>query len=95
MFKKIMIAWAVILGFVAVALMPGGHTGPVQNDHSSGMIFLLMIFVSYFAPALIAKLRRHYNTTAIFVLNLFLGWTFIGWVIALVWAFTNNREVVA
>jgi hypothetical protein len=23
---------------------------------------------------------------AIFVLNLFLGWTFVGWVVALVWA---------
>jgi hypothetical protein len=28
------------------------------------------------------------------VLNLFLGWTFLGWVIAMVWAFTDNTRPV-
>ena len=40
----------------------------------------------YFAPTIVAIIYDHTNTLAIFILNLFLGWTFIGWVLALVWA---------
>jgi hypothetical protein len=29
---------------------------------------------------------------AIFFLNLFLGWTFLGWVAAFVWACTSNTK---
>jgi hypothetical protein len=28
----------------------------------------------------------------IFVLNILLGWTFLGWVVALVWSFTAQEE---
>jgi RsiW-degrading membrane proteinase PrsW (M82 family) len=45
----------------------------------------LIIFV-YFLPSFIAKLRRHKQTLAIFLLNLLLGWTIIGWVAALIWS---------
>jgi hypothetical protein len=31
------------------------------------------------------------NKGAIFVLNLFLGWTLIGWVVALVWAVSEDK----
>jgi len=37
----------------------------------------------YFAPALIAASRRDPNTSAIFTLNLLLGWSVIGWVLAM------------
>jgi hypothetical protein len=46
----------------------------------------------YFLPALIAVSRKKTNRTAIILLNLFLGWTFIGWIAALVWACTTNNE---
>ncbi|MGH7947840.1 MAG: superinfection immunity protein, partial [Candidatus Binataceae bacterium] len=55
------------------------------------LIGLIVIFLSvalYFVPSVIARAREHQNSGAIFVLNLLLGWTFLGWVIALVWAFT-------
>ena len=39
----------------------------------------------YFAPALVAN-RRHRHARAITMLNLLLGWTFIGWIAAMVWA---------
>jgi hypothetical protein len=47
--------------------------------------------VFYFIPAGVAGMRDHHNSIAIFVLNLLLGWTFVGWVIALVWACTEVR----
>ena len=57
------------------------------------VVLLIVIFLGglYFLPTLTAATRGHMNTTAIFVLNLFLGWSFIGWVIALVWAFKNDE----
>ena len=45
---------------------------------------LAIVAAFYFLPTLIGLGKR--NRGAIFVLNAFLGWTFIGWVLALVWA---------
>ncbi len=47
----------------------------------------LLIFI-YFIPSFVASARRHHNSTAIFMLNLLLGWTLVGWVISIVWAST-------
>ena len=48
----------------------------------------------YFMPLLIAAIRGHRQTLAIGVLNLFTGWTAIGWIAALVWACTNPAAAV-
>jgi hypothetical protein len=57
-----------------------------------GVIFVLIgLFVAiglYFIPAIIAYRRNHHQRNAISVLNLVAGWTFVGWVAALVWAMT-------
>jgi len=47
-----------------------------------------IVLTVYFLPALVGSGKR--NALAIFVLNLFLGWTGIGWVVALVWACTKD-----
>lgn len=43
-------------------------------------------FLMYFLPTILAFARNKRDTAAILLLNLFLGWTMIGWVVALVWA---------
>jgi hypothetical protein len=43
----------------------------------------LILLGLYFLPAIVAASRHTHNATGIFMLNLFLGWTGIGWVIAL------------
>lgn len=48
----------------------------------------------YFLPWIVANHRRHHNQAALFGLNLFLGWTLIGWVVALVWALSQSPIVV-
>jgi Superinfection immunity protein len=53
-------------------------------DDSLGLILLLLVL--YFAPAAVAWLRYHPHTAVIFVLNLLLGWTLLGWAGAMVWA---------
>ena len=55
-----------------------------------GQVWIILMLVGYFLPAFVAKFRSHNNTLAIGMLNLFLGWTFVGWVVALVWACTDN-----
>jgi hypothetical protein len=49
---------------------------------------LLVLGLLYFLPAILAHHKR--NQSAIFVVNLLTGWTVIGWMIALVWALTDE-----
>jgi hypothetical protein len=51
-------------------------------------------FALLFLPTLVAKSRHHPNALAIFLVNLFFGWTFIGWVVSLVWACTRPAPPV-
>jgi len=51
-----------------------------------GLIGLALILGLYFLPTVVAHFRKKKNAGAIFILNFFLGWTFIGWVVALIWA---------
>lgn len=44
----------------------------------------------YFLPSIIALARSKRDLLAIFLLNLFLGWSVIGWIVALVWAAKND-----
>lgn len=50
------------------------------------------VVVVYLLPFGLASVRRHHNSGAIGVLNLLLGWTFLGWAVALVWASTSVRQ---
>lgn len=55
-------------------------------------VFLVAGLSLYFTPALIAANRGHHNALAIFALDLFLGWSFLGWVVAFVWACTRVEK---
>jgi len=58
-------------------------------DFSIGTVLILAVgIVVYFIPNWIASARKHHNANAIFMTNLLLGWTVIGWVASLIWALT-------
>jgi len=61
-----------------------------------GIILLLIIALPslaiYFVPTIVAKVRHHKDFVSILVLNIFLGWSLIGWVVALVWALKNQEN---
>jgi hypothetical protein len=61
---------------------------------SGGSAFTLVVLLGlgYFLPPVIAGLRGHHQAGAIFILTLFLGWTVLGWIAALVWSFTATRK---
>ena len=43
----------------------------------------------YLAPSFVALLRHHHNPGPLIIINIGLGWTLIGWVVALAMAFSN------
>ena len=47
---------------------------------------LIMALAFYFIPSIIGAVRKVPNIGSVVVINLFLGWTLIGWVIALAMA---------
>lgn len=53
----------------------------------------ILAFVIYFLPTIIASSRNHRNSATIGVLNFFLGWTMLGWIICLAWSFSYQEEV--
>ena len=58
-------------------------------------IMILVAVLVYFLPAMIAMYRNHLNAAAIFMTNFLLGWTIIGWIVALIWALTNSPATAA
>lgn len=69
--------WSETLG------LPDAFTG-VQLAVLAGCICAGML--GYFFPTVVAFASGNHQAVAIFVLNLLLGWTFLGWALALVWA---------
>ena len=53
---------------------------------SFDLVIVILIFAAYFLPTFIAFLRQHRNMLAIFLLNLLLGWTALGWVGSFIWS---------
>ena len=51
-----------------------------------GLVVLVVLAVLYFLPTIIAADRGVTNTGSVIVVNVFLGWTVIGWVVALAMA---------
>jgi alpha/beta superfamily hydrolase len=56
------------------------------------LALIVVALVVYFIPSIVAYAREHHNRLAILVLNTFLGWSFLGWVAALVWAATHVQR---
>jgi uncharacterized membrane protein len=54
-------------------------------------LFGVLFFAIYFLPSIIGYSKRNFNS--ILLLNLFLGWTLIGWVVAIVWAVAYEKPV--
>jgi Superinfection immunity protein len=78
---------ALVVLFLSVASAGASQTADQPSGagaDTAALVIVVVAFVLYFLPSFIG--RRKQNFGAIFVLNLLLGWTLIGWVVALVWA---------
>ena len=57
-----------------------------SGSNGAGQAIILALLVLYFVPTFVAMIRKVPNLGSIVVINLFLGWTLIGWVVALAMA---------
>lgn len=67
----------------------------VSFSFTSLLIFigvLGFITVTYFAPTMVAYVRRHRHIFWIFMVNLLGGFTMIGWLIAFFWSLSRNTR---
>jgi T4 superinfection immunity protein len=88
-------SWVILMvGAVAIPSILYLTTHALLNIEPSadGATAALMVFawIFTFIPAFVANAREHKDRTAIVMLVILLGWSGIGWVIALVWAFTGQ-----
>jgi uncharacterized membrane protein YccC len=54
------------------------------------LILTLIVLMLYLLPAIVGSNKKDFE--GILILNIFLGWTFIGWVIALIWAVSSEKN---
>jgi Superinfection immunity protein len=53
---------------------------------------ILILIALYMIPSIVAGFRNKRNSGAIVALNILLGWTLVGWTVALVWALTTDAS---
>jgi len=56
-----------------------------------GTLLLLLLGI-HFLPTFVAIVRQQRHSVLIFVLNIFVGWTIIGWLILLIWAAVGEEK---
>jgi Superinfection immunity protein len=76
-----------LMFFVAYAKNDG-----FPGSISAGLLLLLLAFGFgvYLLPTIKAYKDKKRNKEAILAVNLFLGWTLVGWVVALAWALSKD-----
>jgi hypothetical protein len=57
-----------------------------ETDAATGVVLLLILAALYFLPLIVAIARHVPNVGSVAVIDIFLGWTVIGWVVALAMA---------
>jgi hypothetical protein len=57
-----------------------------------GAIIWIAVIAAYWTPSLVAGIRHVPNSGSVVVINLFLGWTLVGWVVALAMACRSHPQ---
>jgi len=68
------------------------RAGVVHAPYRPGFVNVTGLIVLYFLPTIIAGLRRSTMTVWVALIDLLLGWTVVGWIVALVMAIASARQ---
>jgi Superinfection immunity protein len=63
----------------------------VLGYEPDGVATFIILGALYFIPTIIAIVRKMVNTGSVMVINFFLGWTLIGWIVALAMAAGSSQ----
>ena len=64
---------------------------PVMNEDLTNAVIIVFVALCYFLPTCIAMMRgKAHGTRGVFILNLVLGWTVLGWFAACIWACSGH-----
>jgi hypothetical protein len=67
----------------------------LANDAGGALAVIVPLLIGlYFLPTICAVVRKVPNVGSVVVINVFLGWTFIGWVVSLAMAFRSANPSV-
>ena len=55
------------------------------------IVILFLVAALYFLPAIVGRKTKY--SSGILLLNLFLGWTVLGWIAALIWAVSSPNDL--
>ncbi len=64
----------------------------IADSAATGFLLLGLLLGLYFLPTIVAVNRKVVNTGSVVVVNVFLGWTLIGWVVALAMAARTTTQ---
>jgi hypothetical protein len=84
LFRLFMAAGLVFLALILVLISVAQHN---ENLMAPLNFFLFLVLIAvYLLPAVLAAYRNCESTLWIILIDVFLGWTIFGWVVALGWA---------
>lgn len=69
-----------------------------SGNNGAAMVATGLFFIAapalYFLPSIEANINDNPNLMSVLMVNLFLGWTVVGWVVAMAWAHKKPDAVV-
>lgn len=66
----------------------------VDNPPVFMALNLTLFLAGYFLPSLMGLLKSREKRLKLFLVNLLLGWTIVGWMVAFIWAATMPYDVI-
>ncbi len=94
-FTKLGDIWVpkIVYALIALLVIVGGLSAAFEGKEAGIYVILaLPVAAIYFYPSILAYQRENRYRKPIAVVNLFFGWTVIGWAGALAWAYWPDKD---
>ena len=75
----------------AACVAPWDYGLPFNWPNFLSFPFGILGLALYFLPTILAAVRHCRQLVAIILLTVLAGWTFVGWIIALVWSLVGKK----